>query len=174
MAQNQYSAKLKEIAATIATSTNPGTAANTMTLTVVLWYSLPSIFPPLSSGSVITHLENAINELADMYGGHKSVPGDQANFENEFKKLKRATLELKEKHIQNLNVSWKSFPTRLVHEKYVWATARAHRREVGALKSKLELTIIEAEKRTLLENEVVANDEGEGRARALTTDAFIV
>ncbi|PBK68663.1 hypothetical protein ARMSODRAFT_1019279 [Armillaria solidipes] len=173
MAQNQYSAKLKEIATTIATSTSPGTAANTMALAVVLWYSLPNFLPPLSSGSAIAHLENAIKELADIYGRHKSILGDRASFENEFKKLKRAALELKEKHIQNLDVSWKSLPTRLAHEKYVWATARVHRREVGALKSKLELTVIEAEKRILFENEGAVNDEGEDRTAALTIDASI-
>ncbi|PBK68655.1 hypothetical protein ARMSODRAFT_975555 [Armillaria solidipes] len=140
MAQNEQnssnSSKWRDVATTIATSTSSGTAANTVALVVVLWYLLPRMFPPLRPSEAINLLEDAIKEVADMYDEHKSILGDWATFETRFNRLELAALELKEKHIQDsLNVSWASLPSRLSHEKYAWATARVHRREVDSLKS---------------------------------------
>ncbi|PBK68657.1 hypothetical protein ARMSODRAFT_975557 [Armillaria solidipes] len=176
MAQNEpNSTKWRDVATTIATSTSPGTAANTVALAVVLWYSLPNIFPPLRSSSAITLLENAIKELADMYGEHKSILGDRASFATDLNKLQLAALELKEKHIQtSLNISWMSLPSRLSDEKYVWGIARERRREVVALKSRLELAIIEAKKGSLqavLENQGAVDGLRGDRGIRLTNDA---
>ncbi len=72
-------------------------------------------------------------------------------------RLELAALELKEKYIQDsLNVSWTalpSLPKYLSREKYAWATARAHRREVDALKSKLMVSILSS-------SEIVLNVSG--------------
>ncbi len=161
MAQNENSpkstgeAKWREVATTVATSTSFGTASNAVVLLVILWCLLPSIFPPLRPSSAIDFLEEAIKQAGDIYNTHQSMLGQWATFEAGLKKyfgsgdkrasvltsptrLELAALELKEQHIQNsLDVPWMNLLSRLSHEKYVWVTARAHRREVDALKSEL-------------------------------------
>ncbi|KAK0499198.1 hypothetical protein EDD18DRAFT_1103621 [Armillaria luteobubalina] len=144
MAQNGDSSSLREIATTIATSTNPGTAANTVALAVVLWYVLPDMFS-LPSNSVMTRLEKTVKEVVDIYNQDKSMLAD-TSFEHELNKLELAVLELKEKQIQGANVAWKNLLSRVSHEKYMWMTARMYRQDVEAVKSRLELAIISAKK----------------------------
>ncbi|KAK0435673.1 hypothetical protein EV421DRAFT_1908546 [Armillaria borealis] len=182
MPQNEQNSsnsnKWSDVATTIATSTSSGTAANTVALVVVLWHLLPRMFPPFRPSSAINLLEDAMKEVADMYNEHKSILGDWATFQTRFNRLELATLELKEKHIQDsLNVSWASLPSRLSHEKYAWATARVHRREVDSLKSWLVLGIIRAKKcplQTALENQGAVNDQRENQATEPTNDASVV
>ncbi|KAK0203375.1 hypothetical protein DFS33DRAFT_1274582 [Desarmillaria ectypa] len=153
MAQNEQNSSnpnsWREVATTIATSTSPGTAANT--------------------------------ETTDVYDAHKGILHDGESFEVNLNRLKFATLELKEKHIQDsLNVSWmtlSSLSQYLSHEKYAWVTARAHRREVDALKSRLMLAIIKAKKgplQTSLENHGAANDQKENQGTSLMIDGSIL
>ncbi|SJK98880.1 uncharacterized protein ARMOST_02154 [Armillaria ostoyae] len=144
MAQNEQSSSLREIATTIATSTNPGTAANTVALAVVLWYVLPDMFS-LPSNSATTRLENTIKEVVDKYNQNKSILAD-TSLEDDLNKLELAVLELKEKQIQGVNIAWTNLPSRVSHEKYIWTTARMHRRDVETVKSRLELAIIRAKK----------------------------
>ncbi|KAK0237621.1 hypothetical protein EDD85DRAFT_951806 [Armillaria nabsnona] len=149
MAKSESSGSAGEVATTIATSTSPGTVANTVALAVVLWHSLPNIFPPLRAATAINLLDDTIKEVSDMYDENKSTLGDTTSFkfETDFNRLELSTLELKEKYIQDcLNVSWASLPCRLSHEKYAWATARAYHRGVDDLKTWLELAIIRAKK----------------------------
>ncbi|KAK0193044.1 hypothetical protein F5146DRAFT_1192440 [Armillaria mellea] len=142
MAQNkQNSSGLKEVATTIATSTSPGTAANTVALGVVLWCSITKILPRWSANSAIDSLAKAIDEVADVYRENRSILDDHGrSFERELRKLELAALDLKEKHIENsLNVApWKNLPSWLSHRKYVWAMARTSHREVDMLKSSLD------------------------------------
>ena len=84
MAQNEQGSSLREIATTIATSTNPGTAANMVALAVVLWYVLPDMFS-LPSTSATTPLENTVKEMVDIYNQNKSILAD-ASFENDLNK----------------------------------------------------------------------------------------
>ncbi|KAK0452705.1 hypothetical protein EV421DRAFT_1968939 [Armillaria borealis] len=136
MAQNEQSSSLREIATTIATSINPGTAANTVALAVVLWYVLPDMFS-LPSNSATTRLENTIKEVVDKYNQNKSILAD-TSLEDELNKLELAVLELKERQIQGVNIAWTNLPSRVSHEKYIWTTARMHRRDVETVKSRLE------------------------------------
>ncbi|PBK90266.1 hypothetical protein ARMGADRAFT_1083128 [Armillaria gallica] len=176
MAQNEQnssnSSKWKDVATTIATSTSSGTAANTVALVVVLWHLLPKMLPPLRPGSMIDLLDDAIKEVADMYDEHKRILGDCASFETDLNRLELATLELKEKHIQDsLNVSWVNIPSRLSHEKYAWATARAHCREVDGLKSWLVLAIIKAKKSPLQTALGTVSNQGRDQATRPTDNA---
>ncbi|SJK98888.1 uncharacterized protein ARMOST_02163 [Armillaria ostoyae] len=188
MAQNEQnssnSTSLKEVATTVASSTSPGTAANAVALVVVLWCSLSNIVPPLRPSAAINLLEEAIQEATDIYDAHKGILRDRESLQVDLNRsagLELAALELKEKYIQDsLNVSWMalpSLPRYLSREKYVWATARAHRREVDALKSKLMLAIIKAKKgplQTSLGEQGTANDQKENQRTKLTIDASMV
>ncbi|KAK0237613.1 hypothetical protein EDD85DRAFT_951799 [Armillaria nabsnona] len=184
MAQNEQnssnSTSLKEVATTVASSTSPGTAANTVALVVVLWCSLSSIVPPLRPSAAINLLEEAIQEVIDTYDAHKGILRDRESLQVDLNRLELAALELKEKYIQDsLNVSWTalpSLPKYLSREKYAWATARAHRREVDALKSKLMLAIIKAKKgplQTSLGEQGTADGQKEKEGTKLTIDASI-
>ncbi|PBK68654.1 hypothetical protein ARMSODRAFT_975552 [Armillaria solidipes] len=188
MAQNvqnsSSSTSLKEVATTVASSTSPGTAANTVALVVVLWCSLSNIVPPLRPSAAINLLEKAIQEAMDIYDAHKGILRDRESLQadlNRSARLELAALEFKEKYIQDsLNVSWTalpSLPKYLSREKYAWATARAHCREVDALKSKLMLAIIKAKKgplQTSLGEQGTTNDQKENQGTKLTIDASIV
>lgn len=55
-------------------------------------------------------------------------------------RLELAVLELKEKQIQGVNVAWTNLLSRVSHEKYIWMTARTHRRDVETVKSRLEVS----------------------------------
>ncbi|KAK0435667.1 hypothetical protein EV421DRAFT_1740123 [Armillaria borealis] len=152
MAQNEpNSTRLREVATTIATSTNPGTAANTVALGVVLWCSVAKILPRWSPSSAIDSLADAIEEVADVYRKNRSMLDDYGrSFETELNKLELAALDLKEKYIEDsLNVPWRNLPSWLSYQKYAWATARTNRREVDMLKSSLNLAIIRARKGSL-------------------------
>ncbi|KAK0435671.1 hypothetical protein EV421DRAFT_1908544 [Armillaria borealis] len=183
MAQNEQnssiSASLKEVATTVASSTSPGTATNTVALVVVLWCSLSNIVPPLRPSAAIDLLEEAIQETIDIYDAHKGILRDRESLEVDLNRLELAALELKEKHIRDsMNGSWTalpSLPKYLSREKYAWATARAHRLEVDALKTKLMLAIIKAKKgplQTFL-GEGTANDQKENQGTKLTIDVSI-
>ncbi len=85
MAQNEQnssnSTSLKEVATTVASSTSPGTAANTVALVVVLWCSLSSIVPPLRPRAAINLLEEAIQEVIDIYDAHKGILRDRESLQ---------------------------------------------------------------------------------------------
>ncbi|KAK0435672.1 hypothetical protein EV421DRAFT_1740129 [Armillaria borealis] len=186
--------KWREIATTVVTSTNFGTASNTVALLVILWCLLSSTLPPLRPSSAIDFLEEAIKQVKDIYNTHQSMLDQSATFENGLEKyfgsgdnrasiltsptrIEFATLSLKEQHIQNsLNVSWMNLLSRLSHEKNVWVTARAHRRNVDALESELVTAIIKKKKdllRTSLENQGVTNDQGDDQAIRRGIDACV-
>lgn len=88
MAQNEpNSTRLREVATTIATSTNPGTAANTVALGVVLWCSVAKFLPRWSPSSAIDSLADAIEEVADVYRKNRSMLDDHGrSFETELNK----------------------------------------------------------------------------------------
>ncbi|KAK0220522.1 hypothetical protein IW262DRAFT_1297578 [Armillaria fumosa] len=133
----------KEISMAIATSTSPGTVANTVALAVVLWCSIHNMFPPLRARTAISSLEEAIKEAAEAYDKDKSALGDSVRlkFQTDFKRLEFATLHLEDKYIQScLNLSWASLPRRVSDEKYAWVTARAYRRGVNDLKTWLQVS----------------------------------
>ncbi|KAK0203373.1 hypothetical protein DFS33DRAFT_1274580 [Desarmillaria ectypa] len=165
------SAKLREVVTTIATSTSPGTAVNMVALAVVLWYAFPNFFAPLQPSSAINSLEDAIGEVADMYGVHKGILHDGESLKVDLKRLELAVLELKEGRIQDsLNISWTRLPERLSHAKHAWSTARAHRREV-------EISTIQAKKSPLqraLKNQGAVNDQREDQATRLANGASVV
>lgn len=73
----------REVTTTIATSTNPGTVANTVALVVVLWYSLPDIIPSIRPTTAISLLDDATKEVADMYDKNKSALDDSVSFKFE-------------------------------------------------------------------------------------------
>ncbi|KAK0220529.1 hypothetical protein IW262DRAFT_1297585 [Armillaria fumosa] len=184
MAQNEQnlsnSTSLKEVATTVASSTSPGTATNTIALAVVLWCSLSNIVPPLRPSVAINLLEEAIREVIDIYDAHKGILRDRESFQVDLKRIELAVLELKEKYIQDsLNRSWMalpSLPQYLSREKYAWTTARAHGREVDALKSKLMLAVIKA-KKGLLQTPLrvgTVDDQKENQGTKPTMDASII
>ncbi|PBK76234.1 hypothetical protein ARMSODRAFT_1011500 [Armillaria solidipes] len=149
MAKSEPSSSAREVATTIATST---------------------------SKHAINLLDDATKEVVDMYDKNKSTLGDSASFkfETDFNRLELATVELKEKYIQDcLNVSWAGLPCRLSHEKYAWAIARAYRRGVDDLKTWLELAIMGA-KKGRLQAALETRDQREDRATAPPIDASVV
>ncbi|PBK90274.1 hypothetical protein ARMGADRAFT_1032812 [Armillaria gallica] len=174
MAQNELNpTRLREVATTIATSTNPGTAANNVALGVVLWCSVANILPRWSPSSAIDSLADAIDEIADVYKENRNILDDHGrSFETELNKLELAVLDLKEKYIEDsLNVPWTNLPSWLSYQKYAWATARTNYREVDMLKSSLDLAIIKARKGSLHTALEIGGQRGDS-ARAV--DASVV
>ncbi|KAK0474245.1 hypothetical protein IW261DRAFT_573650 [Armillaria novae-zelandiae] len=138
MAQNEQSSSLREVATTIATSTNPGTAANTVALVVVLCCVLHDTLsipftPPCS--------EKGLKELAEIYNQNKEILSDSKSFQEELARLEIAELELKDKQNQAVGISWKNLTSRISIEKYIWTTGRMHRRDVETAKERLKVSI---------------------------------